>query len=320
MKAVMQRRYGKPAQALTIEEIDKPSIGADQVLVRVRASSINSIDCRHAYADPVMVRFSSGLRKPQNPRFGGDVAGVVEAAGADTTDLKPGDEVFGVRQRGGLAEYVAGTAFSRKPTNASMEEAAALPTAALTALQALRDQAQIKAGQHVVINGAGGGVGTFAVQIAKALGATVTAVTSTSKQQLMHDLGADQVLDYQHEDFTRERGRYDAVIDLAGDHSFRATRRALTPNGALVIVGAHRGVLRRYLFGSLRHKLLKHNIRFFIAEITKEDLETIRELTDAGKVRPVIDRTYPFEKAAAAVEYAATQQAAGKVVVTVSAT
>jgi NADPH:quinone reductase-like Zn-dependent oxidoreductase len=305
---------------LTIEEIDKPEVGSDQVLVRVRASAINSVDCRHAAADPFMVRFSSGWTKPKNPRFGGDVAGVVEAVGKDVTHVKAGDEVFGMRQRGGLAEYVAGTAFVRKPSNLSMEQAAAIPTAALTALQAVRDQAKVKPGDRVLVNGAGGGVGTFAVQIAKAFGAHVTAATSSNKQQLMRDLGADAVLDYTRDDFTRNGGSYDAIIDIAGNRSFRAARRALTSDGTLVVVGSHRGVLRRFLFGTLRHRLLKQNIRFFIAGVTLDDLEALRELAEAGKLEPVIDRTYPFDEAAAAVEYAATQQAAGKVVVSVSAT
>lgn len=317
MKAVLQHSYGPPAQALTIEEISKPEVGADQVLVRVHASSINSFDCRQVRANPVMVRFTLGLRRPKVPAFGGDVAGVVEEVGANVTDLKAGDEVYGVK-RGALADYVAGINFASKPQTLTMEQAAAMPTAALTALQAVRDQGAVKPGQRVLINGAGGGVGTFAVQIAKAFGATVTAVTSTDKQGLVKGLGADDVLDYEHVDFTGKKGAYDVIVDIAGDHSLRATRRALTPDGTLVIVGAHRGVLRRVLFATLRRKLLKQNVRFFSAGVSRDDLDTLRELADAGKIKPVIDRVYPFEQTAAAVEYAETQRAGGKVVVRVA--
>jgi NADPH:quinone reductase-like Zn-dependent oxidoreductase len=317
MRAILQVGYGAPSKVLSLAEIEQPKIGADQILVRVRATSVNSADCRFVRADPILVRFIGGFRKPKSPAFGGDVAGVIEAVGANVSHLAATDEVFGIK-KGAFAEYVAGANFVRKPANLTMEQAAAMPTAAITALQAVRDQGEVKAGDRVLINGAGGGVGTFAVQIAKAFGATVTAVTSTDKQELMHKIGADEVLDYEHEDFTRGRGGYDAIIDIAGDHSFRSTRRALAPDGTLAIVGAHRGVLRRLVFGSLRRKLLKQDIRFFVADVRTEDLDALRDLAEAGKIRPVIDRTFALEEAAAAVSYAEGQRAAGKVVVTVA--
>jgi NADPH:quinone reductase-like Zn-dependent oxidoreductase len=319
MKAVLQRRYGAPSQALAIEDIDKPEVGPERILVRVCASSINSGDCRFVRADPIFVRFVGGFRQPKNAAFGGDVAGVVESVGADVTEFKPGDEVFGIK-KGALAEFVAGPAenFTRKPANLTMEQAAAIPTAGTTALQALRDHGHVKARDRVVINGAGGGVGTYAVQIAKALGATVTAVTSTDKVALVGSLGADTVIDRGHDDYTRNAGAYDVIIDIAGDHSFRATRRALTPTGTLVVVGAHKGVLRRLLFGTLRRRLLKQNIQFFVAGVEATDFNQLGELAQAGKLRPVIDRIYTLDQTAAAVEYAEDQHVAGKVVVSVS--
>jgi len=318
MKAVLQRRYGEPSKALSIEDIDPPVVGAGQILVRVRASSVNSADCRTVRADPVLVRFIQGFTKPKSPAFGADVAGVVESVGANVTHVEPGDEVFGIK-KGAFAEYVAGVNFVRKPANLTMEQAAAMPIAGVTALQAVRDQASVKNGDRVLVNGAGGGVGSFAVQIAKAYGAIVTAVTSKDKQQLLRTIGADEVLDYGRDDFTEAGAKYDVILDIAGDHSYRALRRALAPDGTLVNVGAHRGVLRRLLFGSLRRKLLKQNIKIFIAQVATTDFDELRELAEAGKLRPVIDRTFPFEQTPAAVAYAETQRAAGKVVVTIAA-
>jgi len=200
----------------------------------------------------------------------------------------------------------------------SFEQAAAIPVAATTALQAVRDKGGVQAGQKVLINGAGGGVGHFAVQIAKALGAEVTGVTSTDKVELVRSLGADHVVDYSREDYTKGDARYDVIVDIGGNKSFGATRRALTRDGILVIVGAHRGVMRRLVFGSLRSRLLRQRIVFFIAQIKKEDLLTLKEMAESGKLRPVIDRTYSLGEAATAIDYAARQRVAGKIVVTVS--
>jgi NADPH:quinone reductase-like Zn-dependent oxidoreductase len=318
MKAILLRGYGSPASALKLEDIDKPDVGEGQALVRVRATSVNSGDWRQVRANPVFIRLMLGVRRPKKTAFAADVAGVVEAVGAGMTDLKVGDEVFGIRS-GAAGEYVAGKNFVPKPARLSFEEAAALPVAGTTALQAVREwSGGIKAGQQVLINGAGGGVGHFALQIAKADGAEVTAVTSPDKLDMARSLGADHVVDYTTTDFTRGGKRYDVIIDCSGNRSFRACLAALKPDGTLVFVGAHRGVLARILFATIRKRLLKQRIRFSIAEVRREDLLTLRELIDAGKLNPVIDRTYPLERTADAVGYAEKQQVRGKVVVTVA--
>jgi NADPH:quinone reductase-like Zn-dependent oxidoreductase len=317
MKAILQTGYGAPARVLTLAEVEKPAVEAEKVLVKVHATSINSGDCRQVIADPVIVRFMGGLRRPRDPKVGGDVAGVVEAVGAGVTHVKPGDEVFGVRT-GAFAEYVSGKYMVAKPAGLSFEQAAAIPVAGTTALQAIRDKGAVRAGQIVLVNGAGGGVGHFAVQIAKALGAEVTATTSTDKLELVRALGADHVIDYRREDFTNRRQRYDVIIDIAGNKSFRATRRTLKPEGVLVIVGAHRGVIRRLVSGTLRHRLLRQRIVFFLAQITMDDLLTLKEMAESGQIRPVIDRTYALDDAIEAIEYAARQTVGGKVVLTVA--
>lgn len=316
MKAIRQRGYGSPERVLILEDVAEPVPADDQVLVRVRAASINSGDCRQVRADPMLVRFIQGLRSPKNPAFGADAAGVVEAVGAAVTDLHVGDEVYGVR-RGALGELVAGKEFAVKPANLNFEQAAAVPIAACTALQAVRDKGGATAGARVLINGAGGGVGTFAVQVAAALGAEVTAVTSADKADLLRSLGATDVLDRAKVDFTTLRGRFDLVVDIGGDRSLGSALRSLKPTGKLVIVGAHRGVLRRLILGQVRRRLLKQPIVFFIADVVLDDLATLREMIEAGKVTPVIDRTFPLEQTAAAVAYAEGQQARGKVVVTI---
>ncbi len=316
MKAIRQLGYGSPERVLMLEEVPAPTPTDDQVLVRVRATSVNSGDCRQVRATPVLIRFLQGMRRPKNPAFGADAAGVVEAVGSAVADLHVGDEVYGIR-RGAFGELVAGKTFARKPANLNFEQAAAVPIAACTALQAVRDKGGVKAGARVLINGAGGGVGTFAVQIAVAMGAEVTAVTSADKIDLVRSLGAANEIDRATEDFTTKRGEFDAVIDVGGDHSLGATLKALKPTGTLVIVGAHAGVLRRLVIGNVRRRLLKQPIVFFIAEVTTDDLAALRAMIEAGKLTPVIDRTFPLEETAAAVAYAEGQQARGKVVVTV---
>ena len=316
MKAIRQRGYGSPEQVLRLEDVAAPVTADDQVLVRVQAASINSGDCRQVRADPMLVRFIQGMRSPKNPAFGADAAGVVEAVGSAVTGLHVGDEVYGVR-RGALGELVAGTTFALKPTNLNFEQAAAVPIAACTALQAVRDKGGATATDKVLVNGAGGGVGTFAVQIATALGAEVTAVTNADKADLLRSLGATDVLDRAKVDFTTLRGRFDLVVDIGGDRSLGSALRTLKPTGKLVIVGAHRGVLRRLILGQVRRRLLKQPIVFFIADVVLDDLATLREMIEAGKVTPVIDRTFPLEQTAAAVAYAEGQQARGKVVVTI---
>lgn len=316
MRAILHRAYGDPARALRIEEVARPDVEEGQVLVRVRAASINSKDCRIVRPSPRLIRMMIGVRRPGEPAFCGDAAGVVEAVGAGVADLSIGDEVIGVRT-GACADYVAGKNFVRKPAALTFEEGAALPIAGLTALQAVRDKAAVKPGQHVAINGAGGGVGHLAVQVAKALGAEVTAVTGPDKLEMVTSLGADHVVDRTQADFTQD-AKYDAIIDLGGDHSLGACLRALTPDGVLVIVGAHKRTLTRALLATLRRRLLKQRVVFFVAAITREDLAALAELAGAGKLRPVIDRTYPLERTAEAVGYAEKQQVRGKVVITVA--
>jgi NADPH:quinone reductase-like Zn-dependent oxidoreductase len=316
MKAIIQHGYGPPADVLTLDEVDKPAVGDEQVLVRVRATSVNSGDWRQVRARPFIIRFTLGLRRPKNGAFGGDAAGIVEAVGRDVTDLKPGDEAFGIRT-GAFADYVSGKNFVAKPGQLTFEEAAAVPVAGVTALQAVRDHGAVKAGQRVLINGAGGGVGHLALQIAKSFGAEVTGVTSTDKLEMVKSIGADHVIDYKREDFTKSGKVYDVIIDCGGDHSFGACRRALARDGKLVVVGAHRRVLTRLLVGTLRRRLLRQPIVFFLARVTKDDLLTLKELIEAGKLRAVIDRTYSLPETPAAIGYAESQRVGGKVVITV---
>jgi NADPH:quinone reductase-like Zn-dependent oxidoreductase len=319
MRAIVQQGYGAPERVLKLAEVDAPVLEPDRALVRVRATSINAGDWRRVRANPALIRIMEGMRRPKSPLFGGDVAGVVEAVGNEITDLSPGDEVYGIRS-GAFAEYVASKNMVRKPANLTLEEAASTPIAGITALQAVRDHGRLEAGQRVLVNGAGGGVGTMAVQIAKALGGTVTAVTRTENVDLMHEIGADRVIDYRIADFTRDSDRYDVIVDVGGNRPVRALRRILAPGGRLVLVGAgHGGVgaIGRLVGGTIRRRFLKQPIAVFIADVRREDLETLRELIEAGRVRPVVDRTYPLGELAAALRYVEEGRARGKVVVTV---
>jgi NADPH:quinone reductase-like Zn-dependent oxidoreductase len=316
MKAIRQRGYGSPERVLRLEEVAAPVPTQNEVLVRVRAASINSVDCRKVRADPILVRFMMGLRRPEQPAVVADAAGVVEAVGSAVAGLRVGDEVYG-HALGALGELVAGDVFVAKPKRLTFEQAAAVPTAAATALEALRDNGAVRAGHRLLVNGAGGGVGTFAVQIAKAMGAEVTAVTASDKVDLVRSLGAAEVLDRKREDFTRRRRAFDVIVDIGGDHSLGSTLRALKPAGRLVVVGAHRGVLRRMLMGNLRRRFLGQRINFFVAHVGTAELLALNELIEAGQLTPVIERTYPFDEAAAAVARAEGQQVAGKVIVSV---
>lgn len=315
MKAIRQHGYGAPTKVLRLEDVERPVVEDDQILVRVHASSVNSVDCRLARATPFLVRFMGGMRTPRDPAFGRDAAGVAEAVGKDVTDVAVGDEVFGARV-GAFGEYVSGKNFVRKPANLNFEQAAAVPVAALTALQAVRDAGRVKAGERVLINGAGGGVGSFAVQVAKALNAHVTGVTSSDKIQLVKDAGADEVLDRRVTDYTSS-AKYDVIVDCGGDRSISANVRALAADGRYLIVGAHKGVLVRLIAGSLRRRLFKQPIIGVQAGVRREDLETLRGMIEAGQITPVIDRTFALEDASAAVAYAETHQASGKVVVVI---
>ena len=321
MKAIVRDRYGTP-EVLAFGEVEKPDLTDDGVLVRVRAASVARGDWYNLIGVYVG-RAEMGLRKPKSRLVGGDFAGTVEAVGREVADVRPGDEVFGGRS-GAFAEYVCARAraVALKPARLTFEEAAAVPTSALTALQGLRDKAQVEPGQKVLINGASGGVGTFAVQIAKALGAEVTAVCSTRNVDLVRSLGADHVVDYTRKDFTRSDERYDVLFDNAGSRSWRECKRVLGPGATVVLVGGqmgnrvlgpagHLAGMRLAALGSGR-KLV-----FFIAKFNKPDLETLREWLEAGKLTPVIDRRYQLSEIADAFRYMGEGHAQGKVVVTV---
>ena len=322
MRAAVRERFGPP-DVVEIRDLDKPVPADDEVLVRVRASSLNLGDWYAVQGRPWVGRTAMGLRKPKDERLGTDYAGVVEAVGKDVTDFKAGDEVFGGRS-GAFADYVvakAERAIVPKPTTASYEEAAAVPVAALTALQALRDKGGLEPGQRVLIHGASGGVGTFAVLLAKALGAEVTAVCSTRSVEQARRLGADHVVDYTKDDFSREGRRYDLVIDVAGTRSWSACKRALEPNGTLVIVGGPRKGKLLGPLGGVAGKMLgglfgSRRVAFFIAKFNKPDMELLRELLAAGKLTPVIDRRFDLGEIGDALRYLGDGHPQGKVVIT----
>ena len=324
MKAIVSCEYG--AENLKLQEIEKPTPADDQVLVRVRAASINPAD-GHLIRGVWLMRPMLGMRKPKNTRFGTDFSGTVEAVGKSVTEFKPGDEVFGAA-RGAVAEYVsihAAKGIVLKPANISFEQAGSVAVAGLTALQGLRDKGHLQAGQKVLVNGASGGVGTFAVQIAKAFGAEVTGVCSTRNVDLVRSIGADHVIDYTREDFTNRPERYDVILDLVGNHSFSERRNVLTPNGICVLGGMGGAGIRPESWGRLRSNLTaafrsnftKQKFVTYIAKLTKDDLGILRDLMQSGKVSPVIDRAYKLEQTADAVRYMEEGHARGKVVVTV---
>jgi NADPH:quinone reductase-like Zn-dependent oxidoreductase len=321
MKAVVQEEYGSPDR-LELREVDKPVVVDDEVLVRVRAAAVNALDWRVMRGLPYMVRLSEGRRRPENPIRGIDLAGHVEAVGKKVTEFKPGDEVFGERSRA-FAEYVLGKEehFAHKPPSLTFEQASTLGCAALTALQGLRDKAQVKSGQKVLINGAGGGVGTFSVQIAKSFGADVTAVCHTHNVEMVRSIGADHVIDYTTEDFTKTKERYDVVFDNVGNCSLRRLRRILTPSGTLVFVGAPHFRFVAPLFRIVRavavSRFSKQKLLPFLATHSKDDLLVLKELVESGKVTPVIDRRYPLSEAPEAIRYLELGHARGKVVITV---
>ena len=320
MKTIVYRKFGSP-DVLTYEDAPKPTPDNDQVLIRIRAASINPLDWRMMGGGPRMVRALLNLGKPKIKRPGVDVAGEVESIGRNVTRFKPGDAVFGAC-KGALAEYgcAAESKLAMKPENITFEQAATVTVAALTALQALRDHGKIQPAQNVLINGASGGVGTFAVQIARSYGANVTGVCSTSNLELVRSIGADQVIDYTREDFTRSGRRYDLILDTVGNHSPSACRRALTPKGICVMVGAPKSVLAMLallLKALVMSRLVSQNFPIFMARVNIEDLTILGDFMKAGKVKPVIDRQYKLSEAAEAMRYAAGGHARGKVVVTV---
>lgn len=318
MRAIVQDRYGSP-EHLRLAEVDPPSLTDNGVLVRVHASSINAGDWRRVRAAPFIIRASEGWRRPRSSLLGGDAAGVVEAVGSAVTHLAAGDRAYGIRT-GSFAELVNGRSFVRMPANLGFEAAAAVPIAGVTALQAVRDHGRVRPGDRVLVNGAGGGVGSMVVQIAKADGAEVTAVTGPTTLDLVRSLGADRVIDYTREDFTRTAADHDVTIDLGGNRSVRALRRTLGTGGRLVLVGAGAGRLgpmTRLAGGLVRMRLLRQPVAMFIAAVRIEDLNALTELIESGKLRPAIDRTYPLEQVPEAMRYVESGQARGKVVITI---
>ncbi len=318
MKAVLFHRYGSP-DVLKLEEVAMPTPEADQVLIKLVACAANPLDWHRMRADPFLVRLNDGFSKPKNPRLGADIAGRVEAVGSAVSTLQPGDEVFGEIGAGGFAEYlcVKERAVVKKPDNLSFEEAAAVPVAGLTALQGLRDKGKIQAGQQVLINGASGGVGTFAVQIAKAFGAEVTAVCSTRNLELVRGLGADHVIDYTQTDFTRTGQRYDLILDAVGNYAVADYRRALTPQGICAVAGLTK--LTRLFQVVLLGSWGGQPVATFLAQPNQPDLLTLKGLLESGKVTAVIDRTYPLTQTADAIRYLETGRARGKVIINCTA-
>jgi NADPH:quinone reductase-like Zn-dependent oxidoreductase len=323
MRAAVRDSYGSP-DVVELRELEKPELTDDGVLVRVRATSVNPADWYGVLGRPQVARVQSGLFKPKSNRLGIDFAGTAEAVGKDVTHVRPGDEVFG-GSNGAFAEYVcARKGVVPKPANLTFEQAGVVGVAGLTALQALRDKGRIQAGQRVLVNGASGGVGTFAVQIAKSFGAEVTAVCSTANVNQARALGADHVVDYTREDFTRGHRRYDLLLDIAGSRSWSECSRVLTPQATLVIVGAPKGSaligpLGRIVRMRVASLPSSPKVVFFIAKFNRPDLTVLRELLESGEVTPVIDRTYELSEIAAALHDLGKGRARAKIAVTVSA-
>lgn len=319
MKAIVYTEYGSP-DVLQLKELEKPTPKDDEVLIKIHAASVNAYDWHFLTADIFLIRLmGGGLLKPKNTRLGADIAGRVEAVGRNVKQFQPDEEVFGMIH-GGFAEYACApeNALALKPVNLSFEEAAAVPMAAVSALQGLRDTGQIQPGQKVLINGASGGVGTFAVQIAKSFGAEVTAVCSTRNLGQARSLGADHVIDYTKEDFTKKGQQYDLILAANGYHSLSAYKRALTPKGIYVMVGGSMAqIFQAMLMGSWMSETGGKKMGGVSAKIDQKDLGLIKELIEAGKVKPVIDRRYPLSEAAEALRYLGTGHAKGKIVITV---
>jgi NADPH:quinone reductase-like Zn-dependent oxidoreductase len=319
MKAIVQDRYGS-AEVLTSRDIDKPQIGSDEVLVRTHAASIHIGDWVLMTGVPYVMRLGTGLSKPKSRVPGTDIAGTIEAVGRDVRGLLPGDEVFGWCA-GAFAEYAAapGHQLVKKPTKLSFQQAAAVGVSATTALQLLRDDGKVQPGHKVLINGASGGVGTFAVQIAKAFGAEVTGVCSTKNVALVNMIGAHHVIDYTHQDFRQGAERYDLILDNVGDHSMSDTRRALTPTGTLISNGGGHasGKLGRVIRSSLASIFVRQQARPSVKTQNRDDLVALRELVEDGKITPVIDGTYPLGETAEAIAHVAAGHARGTVVIAV---
>ena len=323
MKAIINTTYGSP-DVLRLVELETPTPAADEVLIRIHAASVNAYDWHLLRADPFLVRLSMGFFRPRNPMLGADVAGQIVAIGRDVTQFKPGDEIYGDLSacgNGGFAEYVAVPEkyVARKPASLTFEQAAAVPMAAVTALQGLRDVGSVQPGHKVLINGASGGVGTFAVQIAKALGAEVTAVSSTSKIDLTQSLGADHVIDYAKEDFTRNGRQYDLILAVNGDRSLGDYERVLMPNGTYAMVGGSNSqIFQALLRGPIKSRSGGKRFTTVSAKPNQADLEVMNDLIETGRVRPVVDRCYPLSETAEALRYVEAGHARGKVVITIA--
>ncbi len=325
MTAIVQDEYGTaPEEVLRLAEISRPAIAADEVLVRVHAVSVDRGTWHLMTGLPYPVRLAGfGLRRPKAPNPGRSLAGTVESAGQEVTGFEPGDEVYGTCD-GSFAPYVRARAarLAPKPANLSFEQAAAVPVSALTALQAVRDHAKVQPGQRVLIIGASGGVGTFAVQIAKAFGAEVTGVCSTAKTDLVRSIGADHVVDYTREDFADGEHRYDVILDIGGNSRLSHLRRALTDHGRLVMVGGETGGrwlggMDRMLRAILLFRLVSQELSTFIASENSADLGVLRDLMESGKIAPAVDRTYPLRETPAAIRHFQEGRARGKVVITI---
>lgn len=323
MKAIVHRCYGSP-DVLRYEDIAKPTAADNEVLVKVHAASVNPLDWHHMEGSPYMIRMDAGFGKPRNPQLGVDFAGTVEAVGRTVTRFKPGDEVFGGKF-GAFAEYVTvreDRALALKPGNLTFEQAASVPIAAITALQAVRDKGQVRSGQKVLINGASGGVGTFAVQIAKSFGAEVTGVCSTKNVDLVRSIGADHVIDYTREDFTKGAQRYDVILDTVGTHSLLEYRRVLNPKGIFVMIGSTTpgnwfAWLATPIKGLMLSPFVSQKFGMILAELKQDDLVALGTLMQSGKVTPVIDRRYKLSETPEALRYLEKGHARGKVVLTV---
>jgi NADPH:quinone reductase-like Zn-dependent oxidoreductase len=323
MKAIVQSKYGSPTEVLELKEVDKPAVNEDEVLVAVQAAGVHIGDWLVTSGLPYLIRLMGfGLLKPKNSATGTELAGRVEAIGKKVTQFQPGDEVFGWCT-GAFAEYasVSEEALALKPANVSFEQASAALISAFTALQALRDKGGIRSGQRVLIIGASGGVGTFAVQMAKSYGAEVTGVCSTRNVDLVRSIGADHVIDYTQESITQSGQRYDLIVDTAGNRSLSEIRRTLTPKGTYVIVGGSGG---RWLMGSgrsaraaLLSRFVSQQLRAFVASSNKEDLAVLKEMIESGKLTPIIDRTFPLNETSEAIDYVGERHTQGKTVITV---
>jgi NADPH:quinone reductase-like Zn-dependent oxidoreductase len=324
MKAIVRAEYGTP-DVLELADLDMPAVGDDSVLVRVRAASLNAADLDYLYGKPFLTRMGTGLRTPRNRGLGLDAAGQVEAVGKDVTQFQPGDEVFGDLTAfgyGALAEYASAPehAWALKPAGMTFEEAATIPQAAILALQGLRGRGRrVQAGQRVLVNGASGNVGPFAVQIAKAFGAEVTGVCSTGKMDLVRELGADHVIDYAREDYTRSGQRYDWIVDVAGNRSILEIRHALKPGGVYVMVGGPtRRILAALVMGPLISRAGSRSMGLMLwwKPFNRDDLAVLIALIEAGTIAPVIDRRYPLSEVADALRYLKAGHARGKIVIT----